>query len=118
MATEETSRDDMRSPQLTARDFRVLVTCAGLTQASFGRVLNKGRSTANAWATGRYPVPIEIALLLQLMATTPDWRSRIASISTSPLMSTSVGAEGGADPASDRPSPPAELCGHRDIHRP
>ncbi len=76
---------------ISARDFRVLLACAGRNQASFGRLIGKSRVTVNTWATGRSTVPIEIGLLLMLMASAPDWRARLESMATSSLLAASRG---------------------------
>jgi DNA-binding transcriptional regulator YiaG len=76
--------------------FRVLLNRAGLTQAALARLLDRSVTTVNAWAVGRAPVPVEIALLLALIAATPDWRVRSS-------IELACQAEGGGDLAEVRP---------------
>jgi DNA-binding transcriptional regulator YiaG len=55
---------------MTALELRIAIDALGLTQSSLARTLEVSRRQVVHWAAGTYPVPVTVALLLNLMLTT------------------------------------------------
>jgi DNA-binding transcriptional regulator YiaG len=55
---------------MTAFELRIAIDALGLTQSSLARTLEVSRRQVVNWAAGTYPVPVTVALLLNLMLTT------------------------------------------------
>lgn len=50
---------------MTKAQFRLALEQLGLTQGQAAKLWKKSINTVNNWATGRWPVPAEIAQLLE-----------------------------------------------------
>jgi hypothetical protein len=55
---------------LTSKQFNKALTLLGYTQVGFARQLEIGERSVRRWASGQWPVPVPIAMLLNLMLAT------------------------------------------------
>ena len=55
---------------MTSRQFNKALTLLGFTQVGFARQLEIGERSVRRWASGQWPVPVPIAMLLNLMLDT------------------------------------------------
>jgi hypothetical protein len=54
-------------PMMTTHELEIAMDALGLTRASLARTLNITWRQAHNWATGVYPIPTPVALLLGAM---------------------------------------------------
>lgn len=55
---------------MTSRQFNKALTLLGFTQVGFARQLEIGERSVRRWASGQWPVPVPIGMLLNLMLAT------------------------------------------------
>jgi plasmid maintenance system antidote protein VapI len=55
---------------MTPKQFSTALTRLGLTQQGFARLIRRNERTIRDWISGRRDVPVEIALLVNLMLDT------------------------------------------------
>ena len=55
---------------MTSKQFNKALTLLGYTQVGFARQLEIGERSVRRWASGQWPVPVPIAMLLNLMLAT------------------------------------------------
>ena len=55
---------------MTAKQFQIALDRLGFTQVGFARQLEIGERSVRRWAAGQWPVPTEVAMLLNLMLDT------------------------------------------------
>ena len=55
---------------MTAKQFNIALDKLSFTQMGFARKLELGERSVRRWASGQWPVPVPIAMLLNLMLAT------------------------------------------------
>jgi DNA-binding transcriptional regulator YiaG len=65
--------------RVTPKQFSKTLTLLGMTQMGFARIIRRNDKTVRDWISGRYPLPTEIAILLNLMLDTKSTQEDLRS---------------------------------------
>lgn len=66
---------------MTPTEYRTALADAGLTQVGAARLFRVNGRTSRSWASGRYPIPHVVAMILRLLASGRIGMDDLAAVS-------------------------------------